>query len=88
VAGRREQTFVVLTLCRLLYTLECGHVASKPGAARWARGALEARWHPLIDRALANLHAAAGQVAPEAVAETVALVEYTLERGRQAGCAR
>jgi Domain of unknown function (DUF4111)/Nucleotidyltransferase domain len=32
--------FVVATLCRLLYTLETGRVASKPAAIRWAHRAL------------------------------------------------
>ena len=33
--------FVVATLCRLLYTLETGGVASKPAATRWAQETLD-----------------------------------------------
>jgi hypothetical protein len=45
--------YAVLTMCRMLYTLRHGSVVSKPVAAAWAREALERRWHPLIDAALA-----------------------------------
>lgn len=73
---RSNQSFVVLTLCRLLYTLEEGAVASKPAAARWAQQWLDARWSGLIERALAGRYDSTP--APEAdVTETVALVELT-----------
>ena len=34
--SRGYQSYVVLSLCRILYTLEEGAVVSKPAAARWA----------------------------------------------------
>lgn len=49
---RGYQAYAVLTLCRMLYTLETGGVASKPAAARWARPRLAEPWQGLIDRAL------------------------------------
>ena len=33
------QAYAILSMCRILYTLEYGTVASKPAAARWAQGA-------------------------------------------------
>jgi hypothetical protein len=42
--------FVVATLCRLLYTLETGGVASKPAATRWAQETLGSRWSDFIAR--------------------------------------
>jgi hypothetical protein len=76
---RRNQSFVVLTLCRLLYTLETGKVASKPAAARWAQEYLGERWTHLIECARAGN--GDRSPAPETeVAETVALVEFTVER--------
>jgi hypothetical protein len=70
----------------LLYTLERGAVASKPAAARWAEHCLGEPWVQLIERALAGT----GDAAPiseadvtEIVADTVALVEFTVERFRQ-----
>lgn len=49
---RGYQAYAVLTMCRMLYTLETGGVASKPAAARWARPRVAEQWRSLIDRAL------------------------------------
>jgi hypothetical protein len=46
------QAFAVLTMCRVLYTLHHGAIASKPVSARWALKTLETRWHGVIERAL------------------------------------
>lgn len=51
IAGQGYQSYTVLSLCRILYTLHSGAVVSKPVAARWARETLGDRWAPLIDRA-------------------------------------
>jgi len=79
---RENQAFVVLTLCRLLYTLETGAVASKPGAARWAQHAVGPRWAGLIEHALTAQHD--HTEIPESNAEaTVALIQHTVDRFRQ-----
>lgn len=78
---RDNQAFVVLTLCRMLYTLECGDVASKPAAARWARQTTGPRWDALIQRALAGQHGS-GESTDRDISDTIALVEYTVERFR------
>jgi hypothetical protein len=84
---RGNQAFVALTLCRLLYTLDTGGVASKPGAARWAREALGGRWAGLLARALTGQHDPAA-ISYSDLADTVALIAYTVRRFRQweAGC--
>jgi hypothetical protein len=82
VRQRSSQSFVVLTLCRLLYTLDTGSVTSKPAAARWAEEALGTRWVGLITRSLAGKHD--GADTPDSdVSDTVALIEYTVDRFRQ-----
>jgi predicted nucleotidyltransferase len=48
---RGYQSFTVLSLCRILYTLDTGRVVSKPVAAQWAKDALGGPWAALIDRA-------------------------------------
>jgi predicted nucleotidyltransferase len=53
---RGYQSYVVLTMCRMLYTLQTGRVATKPVAARWALRTLDARWVPLIERAWEGRH--------------------------------
>ena len=45
------QTYTVLTVCRVLYTLHSGTIASKPVAARWAQETLEEPFTSLIERA-------------------------------------
>jgi predicted nucleotidyltransferase len=47
------RSYAVLTMCRMRYTLQHGVVVPKPIAARWAQAALDARWTPLIQMALA-----------------------------------
>jgi predicted nucleotidyltransferase len=76
---RWQQPYLVLTACRLLWTVEHATIAAKPEAARWALGALDPRWAPLIRAAVADrpdpwlrVH----QAAPaDAVAETLAFLE-------------
>jgi predicted nucleotidyltransferase len=70
------QAYAVLTMCRMLYTLEHGTVVSKPVAARWAQQALGDSWTPLIDRALA-WRKDRQETMPESVDGIVALIEYT-----------
>ncbi len=79
---RREQAFVVLTLCRLLYTLDCGAVTSKPAAARWAQTALGPRWSGLIERSLAG-KVEGGETPVGDVKDTLALVQQTVDQFRQ-----
>lgn len=72
------QAYAILTMCRALYTLEHGDVASKPTAARWAQTVLDARWSALIDRALAWGHG----MELDAFDDTLNLIRYTLERSQ------
>ena len=44
------QAYTILTMCRLLYTLEHSSIASKPTAAQWAAGRFP-NWAPLNQRA-------------------------------------
>ncbi|HLF01647.1 MAG TPA: aminoglycoside adenylyltransferase domain-containing protein [Anaerolineales bacterium] len=82
IRGREYEAFTVLTMCRALYALEYGEIVSKPVAARWARwarGALAARWAALIDHALAW----SPGTQPSELDETLMLIRHTLECGRQ-----
>jgi predicted nucleotidyltransferase len=45
------QAYAVLTMCRSLYVLEHGAVASKPAAANWAQSAVGEPWTRLIEGA-------------------------------------
>jgi hypothetical protein len=52
IQGREYQSYTVLSLCRILYTLQIGDVATKPSAARWCQERLGPLWSTLIERAL------------------------------------
>lgn len=47
------RSFAVITMCRVLHGLEHGTITSKPKAVQWARTKVDARWHSLIDDAVA-----------------------------------
>jgi len=74
------QSYAVLTMCRILYTLDTGTVVSKPVAARWARGIADGRWDTLIERALTWRKDGQTVPADDDVNETLALIQYTHER--------
>jgi len=44
--------YTVITMCRAMHALKYGTIASKPVALQWAKGELDARWHPLIEQAV------------------------------------
>jgi hypothetical protein len=77
------QSFIVLSICRILYTLQLGEVVSKAVAARWAQEALAPRWTPLIESAWVTRNAPQGQASPEAIRNTLDFIRYALERLEQ-----
>lgn len=52
LAVRGHQSYIVLSACRMLYTLDCGAVVSKRAAAAWAQRSLGSQWIDLIASAL------------------------------------
>lgn len=83
IDNRGYQSYTVLTLCRILYTLQHGAVAAKSIAAKWARETLEQRWIPLIERAWVGRQNPGLKAESEDVNETLEFIRYTLERSRQ-----
>ena len=69
-------TYAVLSMCRILYTLDYGDIISKPVAAKWANRTLPPRWTQLIERA------EAWQMRQEDVGETQNFIQFTLERSK------
>jgi predicted nucleotidyltransferase len=49
--NRWSQSYVLISSCRLLYTMREGTITSKLQAVRWAQANLESHWHDLIERA-------------------------------------
>jgi Domain of unknown function (DUF4111) len=46
------QRYAVTTLCRMLYSIETGGIASKRASLVWAKQHLEPEWSELIQHAL------------------------------------
>ncbi len=67
-----KQTYLVVTACRILYTLETSEVASKRSSGEWALDRLDGAWRELIGDALdrradpwARVHVPADPLAAE-----------------------
>ena len=75
------QAYAILTMCRSLYVLEHGHVASKPEAARWAQKTLGDPWASLV------VAAAAWRPGMDfkKLEETLGFIWCTLERSKLKG---
>lgn len=87
IRRRGYQSYIVLSLCRILYTFAHGTVVSKPFAARWADEALDARWIPLIECAWAGRQTPDALASPEDVSETIEFMRYALECSPQVNVA-
>lgn len=83
IAARGYQSYIVLTMCRVLYTLRHGAVVSKRAAADWATETLDARWTPLIERTWASRHAPRLAATSEDIDATLDLIRLTLEHARR-----
>ena len=83
--NRWYQPYAVLSYCRMLHTLQTGRVASKLAGARWAEGALEPRWIPLIRRAGLERPDPGLKVRqpadPDDFASTLEFIRYALAKG-------
>jgi predicted nucleotidyltransferase len=75
---RGYQSFVVLTLCRMLYTLKHGRIFSKPAAAQWAIQTLDAKWKPLIERSLMGRQKPTMAAGAGDIHGTLGMIRYTL----------
>jgi len=71
------QRYAVTTVCRMLYTLETGEVASKPAALEWAKHALRREWTSLIQQTIDDRPCAWNDPPrPGSVEATIALAEH------------
>jgi hypothetical protein len=82
-AHRGYQSYIVLTLCRILYTLELGVIASKPVAARWAQAKFGVPWSNLIERTWEGRHNPGMLANPQDVNGTLAFIRFSLEHSRK-----
>lgn len=71
------QTYAILTMCRILYTVAHGAVVSKAVAARWLQEQ-EPAWASLVEEAVQWRNG----LSMEHLDETLALIRFTLDRCR------
>ena len=79
ITHRGYQSYIVLTVCRVLFTLQRGEVASKPAAADWAKETLGQRWRPLIEHAWVGRQNAGMEADPDELKETMEFIRYALK---------
>jgi RimJ/RimL family protein N-acetyltransferase/predicted nucleotidyltransferase len=81
---RRAQGLLVLTICRMLHTVERGDVSSKREAGEWALGALDPSWSRLIQDALDDRPDPWNKVRqpadPEALDQTLAFLDHAMKK--------
>ncbi|HSJ89670.1 MAG TPA: aminoglycoside adenylyltransferase domain-containing protein, partial [Anaerolineales bacterium] len=80
MSTRSYQSFVVLSLCRMLYTLLYGEIISKSMAAEWALENLPSKWKPLIERAWVGRQNSNLDAQPEDIIGTVDMMRFTLQQ--------
>jgi predicted nucleotidyltransferase len=78
IRKRGYQSFFVLSLCRMLYTLKHGEILPKLAAAEWGKKHLDPRWQPLIERALLGRQNPSLNADPEDIRETLEMMHYVL----------
>jgi len=77
---RGYQSFFVLSICRMLYTLKYGEILSKYAAAEWGKEHLDKQWTPLIERAWEGRQNPDLKTGPEDLTGTLDFIRYTLEQ--------
>ena len=83
IKKRGYQSYCVLSLCRMLYTLQNKAILSKPAAAKWAMKTLDSKWKPLIERAMIGRQNPSLHAEPDDIQGTLHLMRYVSECTRQ-----
>ena len=73
-------SYVVLSLCRILYTLDQADVVSKETAMRWAQDAFGEPWAGLIERAWEGRLDTSLPGEPDDIQRTQDFIRFTLEQ--------
>jgi predicted nucleotidyltransferase len=80
ISKRGYQSFFVLSICRMLYTLRYGEILPKAAAAEWGIESLDPKWKPLIDRALVGRQNPDLNADPEDIDGTLNMMRYILQQ--------
>ena len=83
IKHRGGQSYTVLSICRILYTLQYGAIVSKPVAARWAQETLDNKWTTLIERTWTGRHNPGLEASPDDVNGTLEFIRYALKQSQK-----
>jgi predicted nucleotidyltransferase len=83
IKKRGYQSFCVLSLCRMLYTLQNKAILSKSAAAKWAVDTLDSKWKPLIERAIIGRQKPWLDAEQEDIQETLNMMRYVAKCTKQ-----
>lgn len=83
IQNRGYQSFIVLSLCRMLYMLQYGTIVSKRVAAQWGQDTLGKQWTSLIEDAWLGRQNPRLEAQPVDIDGTLNLIRYTLEYSKQ-----
>lgn len=83
IIRRGYQSLTVLSLCRILYTLQFDDIVSKAKAAKWVKETLDEKWNALIDRAWVGRHSPRLEASTDDINQTLDFIRYTLEYSQQ-----
>ncbi|MGB8982888.1 MAG: aminoglycoside adenylyltransferase domain-containing protein [Anaerolineales bacterium] len=78
IRARGYQSFFVLSLCRVLYTLKYGEIIPKQVAAKWGKENLDPHWTPLIERAWLGRQNSGLDAEPEDIQGTLEMMRCVL----------
>lgn len=82
INNRGYQSYCVLTLCRMSYTLQNGEVLSKSSAASWALNSLDPEWKLLIEHALTGRQQPNLNADAEDIQGTLEMMRHLLRQTR------
>lgn len=78
VRSRGYQSYIVLTLARILYTSKTGMLTSKPLALKWAKENIEGNWENLFEDAWIGRHLPGSPITAGMLEKTIELAKTTL----------
>jgi len=80
IARQGYQSYTVLSICRIIYTLEIGDIVSKRKAATWVKETRGENWNELIDQAWFGRHNPQLLATTDNVNQTLDLIRYALAK--------
>ena len=83
IKGRGYQSYCVLSLCRMLYTIQNKAILPKHAAAEWGLETLDARWRALIENAILGHQHGNLEAEPADMNKTLEMMRFALEVSKQ-----